>query len=86
MVMDTAQHPEELAHREADGIEVSLLWSPDDDSLTVICADGRTGERFTVAAEPSIALDVFHHPYAYAARQQIGYRLPVPRDVEALVA
>ena len=58
---------EELAHRDADGIEVSLLWSPADDSLTVVCSDGRTGDWFALAAESANALDVFYHPYAYAA-------------------
>jgi len=85
MVTNAAQHVEELAHRDADGIEVSLLWSPADDSLTVSCVDARTEERFTIAAEPSIALDVFHHPYAYAARQHIGDRMPVTSRGEALV-
>jgi hypothetical protein len=62
------------------GIEVSLLWSPADDSLTVVCADARTEEQFAVAAEPSTALGVFHHPYAYAARQRIGYHVSVDAD------
>jgi hypothetical protein len=86
MLTEIAQHVTELAYREADGIEVLLLWSPSDDSLTVVCADTRTEERFAVAAEPSNALDVFNHPYAYAARQHIGYRIPVHGHVEALAA
>ena len=58
---------EELAHRDADGIEVALLWSRTDDSLTVVCTDARTGDWFALAAESTNALDVFYHPYAYAA-------------------
>ena len=59
---------EELAYREADGIEVSLLWARADGSLTVVCADTRTGDWFALTPEPATALDVFYHPYAYAAR------------------
>jgi len=81
-----AQHAEELAHREADGIEVLLLWSRADDSLTVVCADTRAGDWFAVAADPTNALDVFHHPYAYAARQHIGHRVPMQEHAEALAA
>jgi hypothetical protein len=75
MVTDIAQRGTELAYREADGIEVSLLWSPADDSLTVVCSHARTEERFAISAGRDNALDVFHHPYAYAARNDIGYRV-----------
>jgi len=81
-----AQHAEELAHREADGIEVSLLWSPADDSLTVVCADTRTDDRFAVSAESTNALDVFHHPYAHAALQNVDYRVRGHEHPEALAA
>jgi hypothetical protein len=84
MVTDSALHVEELAYRVADGIEVSLLWSRADNSLTVRCADARTEERFVVAAEPTNALDVFNHPFAYAAHHCIGYR--IHGEAEALAA
>jgi hypothetical protein len=61
----------ELAHREANGIEVALLWSPAHGGLTVVCADLRAGNCFALAAEPATALDVFHHPYAYAASRPV---------------
>ena len=77
---------EELAYREADGIGVALLWGPADGSLTVVCADARTGDWFAVAAERTNALDVFYHPYAHAARQRISYSVPSPGCAEALAA
>ena len=40
----------ELAHRNSDGIEVALLWSPTTNRLFVAVADGRTGDQFTVVA------------------------------------
>ena len=77
---------EELAYREADGIGVVLLWGPADGRLTVVCADVRTGDWFAVAAESTNALDVFYHPYAYAAHQRVSYTVPSPGCAEALAA
>jgi len=56
----------ELAHRNSDGIEVALLWSPTTNRLFVAVADGRTGDHFTIDAPRDRALDVFNHPFAYA--------------------
>ena len=58
----------ELDHRSNDRIDVRLLWRERDDRVIVTVADGKTGERFTVdVPEGESALDVFHHPFAYAA-------------------
>jgi hypothetical protein len=57
----------ELHHRSADGIEVSLLWSRGTGRLTVAVEDSRSGESFQLAAPAEKALDVFEHPFAYAA-------------------
>jgi hypothetical protein len=57
----------ELDHRSADGIEVSLLWSRLTNRLMVAVADSRSGESFEVDASAEKALDVFRHPFAYAA-------------------
>jgi hypothetical protein len=57
----------ELHHRSADGIEVSLLWSRVTNALTVAVEDSRSGVTFEVPAPADKALDVFEHPYAYAA-------------------
>jgi hypothetical protein len=41
----------------------------------VAVADGRTGARFEIEVrEDERALDVFHHPFAYAARR--GMEIP----------
>jgi hypothetical protein len=65
--MTATAHIEELASRESAGIHVSLFWSREDNTLSVVVRDSRTGEEFTVAAEPEEAMDVFRHPFAYAA-------------------
>ena len=57
----------ELAAREGDGIQVTLLWHPGDDALTVSVEDTRAGRGFRLAVAPDRALDAFYHPYAYAA-------------------
>ena len=58
----------ELAYRATDGIEVALHWRSADDRLTVVVSDSRSGEDFElVVAADERALDVFEHPFAYAA-------------------
>jgi hypothetical protein len=56
----------ELAHRVADGVEISLLWNELENSLRVVVVDARAGTAFEVTAPQDNALDVFYHPYAYA--------------------
>jgi hypothetical protein len=58
----------ELDTRVNDGIEVRLLWAEGEDQLSVAVADSRSGESFSIQVpEGASAIDVFHHPYAYAA-------------------
>jgi len=59
----------ELAYRENDGLAVTLLWDPADDALTVTVLDGHTGEALQVPVEDASPLDVFQHPFAYAAQR-----------------
>ena len=63
----TTPETRELAARESDGIHVLLLWHPHENALTVSVEDARIGDRFQVAVGPEHALDVFYHPFAYAA-------------------
>lgn len=55
----------ELAHRRHDGIDVTLWWSPGDDTLAVTVLE--TGDSFELVVEPEGAVDAHEHPYAYAA-------------------
>ena len=67
----------ELDRRTGDGIEVRLLWSRNDGRVAVAVADTRTGEVFEVPVRKGErALEVFHHPYAYAARAH-HQRVPI---------
>jgi hypothetical protein len=67
----TGTNTAELAYRASDGVEVSLLWSERGRRLTVVVSDSRAAHSFELTAHPENALDVFHHPYAYAAVQGI---------------
>ena len=60
----------ELAFRSNDGMDVALLWHTANDLLSVVVADSRTDERFELVLDhDDPAMDVFHHPFAYAARR-----------------
>jgi hypothetical protein len=63
----------ELAYRQNDGLSVALLWNRAKERLTVAVSDDRTGEHFELEAAPDNALDVFNHPYAYAASRGPAY-------------
>jgi hypothetical protein len=71
----TTTTPRELAHRVTDGIEVSLRWDPAADRVSVQVLDAKTDEAFEIDVRPDErALDVFHHPYAYAALRRTQSR------------
>jgi len=58
----------ELAHRNSNGIDVSLLWNRRTGRLVVTVTDVRTEETFSLDTPRHCALDVFHHPFAYTPR------------------
>jgi hypothetical protein len=58
----------ELAHRRNHDFDVALYWDTRSDALFVVVEDISAGDRFSIAAPRTRALDVFEHPFAYAAR------------------
>jgi hypothetical protein len=56
----------ELDYRTNDRIEVRLLWSSSNDSVSVSVDDTRYGESFQFEVAPAHALEAFRHPFAYA--------------------
>lgn len=62
----------ELAQRSAGGLEVTLLWDPLDDDLTVRVVDTRSGDVFQVPVGNANPLEVFEHPFGYLARHETG--------------
>jgi hypothetical protein len=72
--------PEELAHRAGDGVEVFMLWHPEDNRVTVVVEDMRAGGSFVLLVEEQEnPLDVYYHPYAYLAAR--GERTTIPVEV-----
>ena len=65
--------PLELDYREANGLEVWLLWAAAKNRLFVLVHDSKLDESFEVDVDRSEALDAFRHPYAYAAIRRTRY-------------
>jgi hypothetical protein len=63
----------ELDSRQADGLEVSLLWSPESNQLAVLVVDEQEDEEFALEVTAAEAIEVFRHPYAYAASRRPAY-------------
>ena len=63
----------ELASRECVGLVISLSWSPAANQIQVAVVDQRLDEEFHLDVPGACALDAFHHPFAYAAVQGLGF-------------
>ena len=63
----TLQPRRELARRVSGGIEVTLYWSPDDNSTTVEVWQPASEETLLLAVPPGRALEAFYHPFAELA-------------------
>jgi len=70
----------ELAYRENDGVAVALLWHRRTNALSVSVVDRRTEDAFELSVAPEDALDVFDHPYAYAAFRGVDTLAAGPRE------
>jgi hypothetical protein len=76
--------PRELDFRASNGVEVALLWHPSTRHVSVTVLDSRTDQSFElVLADDDRALDVFEHPYAYAAHRGIVFESPRERVLAA---
>ena len=72
----------ELHSRINDGIHVRLLWRKDDERVVVAVDDAKT-DSFVLDVHPGErAMDVFEHPYAYAAWHRVPMR-PAPLALAA---
>jgi hypothetical protein len=70
----------ELARRTGDNLAVSLLWRREDNRLRVVVTETIGGRGFELDAHPENALDIFYHPFAYAAFRRLNC------DVETAVS
>jgi hypothetical protein len=73
----------ELSSRSGNGVDVALLWQRRDNAAFVAVVDHRTGEEFYLEVnEGDNALDMFHHPFAYAAHRRAEHGCDThPRQV-----
>ena len=55
----------ELAERNADGIEVRLLWNRAADSVIASLFDRRRENQFAFTVDSCRALQAFYHPFAF---------------------
>lgn len=63
--MSHAAH-RELAYRNQNGLEVTLLWDPRSNEVSVEVVDELDDSGFRIPIAGHLALHAFHHPYAYA--------------------
>lgn len=72
MTADSLTSVRELDCRWMNGIQVRLLWCQFDGRLSVAVIDTRSRESFRYdVADGERPLDVFYHPFAYAAHQHV---------------
>jgi len=76
----------ELDYRSNDGLEVTLLWQPETDRITVKVFDGKTGDDFDLSVDSANAMDAFRHPYAYAASHGVHFAAGARTVTEAIPA
>ncbi len=57
----------ELARREGDGLDITLLWSRSADRVKVTVLDQRLHALFEIDINGADALCAFEHPFAFIA-------------------
>jgi hypothetical protein len=57
----------DLADRHSNDLDVVLLWARRSHRLWVEVTHRKSGRTARIDAAPDNALDVFHHPFAYAS-------------------
>lgn len=67
----TYEDRRELARRTSYGIDVSLEWCTREACLRVSVVNEAAGSAFELVVGDADPLDVFNHPYAYAAYRGI---------------
>jgi hypothetical protein len=74
----------ELASRDNDGLEVTLLWSKTANGVKVAVADTKLDEQFEFDVAGADALAAFYHPFAYATGRGVcfGDALRVSNDLQ----
>jgi hypothetical protein len=64
--MDAASLIVDLAERHSSDLDVVLMWGRRSGRLWVLVTHRSSGRTARITASARNALDVFHHPFAYA--------------------
>jgi hypothetical protein len=67
----------ELARREADGLDIGLIWNGRDGRVRVTVDDRKVAERLHFDVPGADALAAYHHPFVYAAEPRPSLPDPV---------
>jgi hypothetical protein len=87
MTPETLTSIRELDSRVTHSVQVRLLWCEHDGTLWVTAVNTKTGDAFHVAVhDGERPLDVFHHPYAYAAHHGVETARVVRESTASLAA
>jgi len=73
----------ELAQRESNGVEVTLLWSKPTNRVSIVVFDSQFDERFEFDVDARVALDAFYHPYVYAPADVVRRLVPADEPLAA---
>ncbi len=65
----------ELAGRQTGAVDVALLWHICTDDPFVFVHDANGGVDFLLYVDAAEVMEVFRHPYAYAASRGVEYSL-----------
>jgi hypothetical protein len=84
--MLTETQYEELSSRESNGIRVSLVWNRADDTVKVSVYDARSDSSFDLDVGNDPPLEVYNHPFAYAAFRGVDCAPAFAPDEELLAA
>jgi hypothetical protein len=71
--MEATTTRRELAQRSSAGIDVTLVWVEGAGQTVVCVCDQQDGAYFEIPVEPYLALDVYHHPFAYRDFSAVDY-------------
>ena len=72
----------ELAYRSQNGLEVTLLWDPRSNEVSVEVIDQLDESGFRLPIAGHLALEAFHHPFAYAQSND-DHRDRLPQTISA---
>ena len=77
MTAQALQMMREIHSRGADGIQVRMLWCERNERVTVAVDDTKTGDAFAIEVRNGDrAMDIFHHPFAYAPSRAVPTSKP----------